>query len=180
MTEQGLLTVKEAASYLGVHPCTVRRLEKKGDLPSIRGRGLGIRFKKDEIDSWLEKQSTRPLPSPLDLAGLTMPPRHTMKRSHGDTGGKSEMAKAKTQSRVNFGIGAIYPRKEKAGRIRWYLDYRDELGKRVQKLAMNAQTSEEAWLALQTEVARAFAKAQGIKEQKRIVFDDFAKLYLDN
>ena len=39
MLGQWLLSVKEAASYPGVSPCTVFRLKRKGDLPSIRGRG---------------------------------------------------------------------------------------------------------------------------------------------
>jgi len=180
MTAQGLLSVKEVASYLGVHPCTVRRLEKKGNLPSIRGRGLGIRFKREDIDSWLEKRKTRPLPCPPDLAVLTMPPDRTMKKLHGHSGGIGEMAKAKSKTRYNFVYGAIYQRKTKDGRIRWYLDYRDEMGKRIQRVVVNAQTADEAGLALQTEVKRVFDRAQGIKEQKRIIFNDFAPLYVDN
>jgi excisionase family DNA binding protein len=180
MATQGLLTVKEAASYLGVSPCTVYRLERKGGLPSIRGRGLGIRFKTEEIDSWLEKRKTGPLPSSPDVAVLTIPPERTMKRSHGTSGGIGEMAKAKTKTRYSSVYGAIYQRKTKDGRIRWYLDYRDELGTRIQRVAANAQTAEEAGLALQTEVRKVFDRTQGIKETMRIVFSDFAKLYIDN
>lgn len=180
MKVQGLLTVKEAASFLGVSPCTVYRLEKKGGLPSIRGRGLRIRFRQEDIDSCLERQKTRPLPSPPDLAGLTMPPGRTMKKTHGKSGGIGEMAKAKSKTRYSSVYGAIYQRKTKDGRIRWYLDYRDELGKRIQRVAVNAQTAEEAGLALQTEVRRVFDRTQGIKETKQIVFSDFAKLYIDN
>ena len=90
------------------------------------------------------------------------------------------MAKAKSKTRYNFVYGAIYQRKTKDGRIRWYLDYRDEMGKRIQRVVVNAQTADEAGLALQTEVKRVFDRAQGIKEQKRIIFNDFAPLYVDN
>ena len=90
------------------------------------------------------------------------------------------MAKAKSKTRYSSVYGAIYQRKTKDGRIRWYLDYRDELGKRIQRVAVNAQTADEAGLALQTEVKRVFDRAQGVKEKKRIVFSDFAKLYIDN
>lgn len=90
------------------------------------------------------------------------------------------MAKAKTKSRVNFGFGAIYQRKTKDGRIRWYLDYWDEAGKRVQRVAMNAQSMEDAALALRTEVSRAFNRAHGVKELRRIVFNNFAPIYLDS
>jgi integrase len=54
------------------------------------------------------------------------------------------------------------------------------LGKRIQRVAVNAQTAEEAGLALQTEVRRVFDRAQGVKEKKQIVFSDLAKLYIDN
>jgi excisionase family DNA binding protein len=178
MNSQSLLTVKQLSDLLACSNCTVYRMVGKGEVPCLR-LGREVRFRQEDVDKWLDRRKSRPLPQ-LDIAGLTTPPRHTMKRSHGKTGGTGEMAKAKSQSRVNFGIGAIYPRKTKDGRFRWYVDYRDELGKRVQKLAKNAQTSEEAFLALQTEVSRAFAKAQGIKEQKRIVFDEFAKFYVDS
>lgn len=90
------------------------------------------------------------------------------------------MAKAKTKSRVNFGFGAIYQRKTKDGRIRWYLDYWDEAGKRIQRVAMNAQSVEDAALALRTEVSRAFDRAHGVKELKRIVFNNFAPIYLES
>jgi integrase len=45
---------------------------------------------------------------------------------------------------------------------------------------MNAQTPEEAVLALEHEIRGAFARANGVKEQKRIIFNDFAPIYLEN
>lgn len=48
------------------------------------------------------------------------------------------MAKAKSQSRLNIGIGAVYPRKFKSG-IRWFLDYQDKNGKRIQRVIKHAQ-----------------------------------------
>jgi len=95
-------------------------------------------------------------------------------------GGRSEMAKAKLKSRYNLGYGAVYVRKTKKGNIRWYLDYRNENGERIQKVAMHAQSQEEAAMALQKEVSLVFAKKQGIKEEKRIAFDDFSSLFLEN
>ena len=90
------------------------------------------------------------------------------------------MAKAKSHTRRNLGFGTVYKRETKDGRIRWYLDYRDETGRRIQRLALNAQTLEEAEIALQTETRRAFDRAHGVKEQKRIVFNDFSAIYPDN
>jgi excisionase family DNA binding protein len=181
MIDQGLLTVKELSSYLGVSPCAVYRMVEKGEIPLIRRQGLGLRFQKEAIDVWLDKSSKKPVPI-LDgsVHPLTMPPVCHIKGSHAKTGGTGEMAKAKSKTRYSSVYGAIYQRKTKDGRIRWYLDYRDELGKRIQRVAVNAQTAEEAGLALQTEVKKAFDRAQGVKEKKRIVFNDFAPLYIDN
>jgi len=168
---QRLLSVREVASYLGVSPCTVYRLEKKSVLPSIRGSGLGIRFKQEEIDSWLEKRKTGPLPSP-DLAGLTMPPGSTMKKSHGEEGGLSEMPKGKAKSRQNFGFGAVYVRKSRSGNPRYYLDYLDN-GKRIQRVCRRATSIEDAYW----ELRRAVFKGA---EKKQMAFSAFADEYLED
>ena len=91
------------------------------------------------------------------------------------------MAKAKTKSRVNLGYGAIYQRKTKEGKIRWYLDYRDGSGKRHQELVPNAITAEEAKIALDKEVRQVFDHDYGIiRERSNTRFEDFTKLYIDN
>jgi excisionase family DNA binding protein len=182
MTVQTLLSVKEAASYLGVHPCTVRRLERKEDLPSIRGRGLGIRFKKEEIDSWLENRRTRPLPHfGQPPQALTLPPVCHIKGSHGKTGGTCEMAKAKSKTRLNFGYGAIYQRKKADGSSQWYLDYRDADGKRIQRVASRASSPEEAELALrQAVLAEAGPVPGSAKALGRIKFTEFSRIFLND
>ena len=91
------------------------------------------------------------------------------------------MAKAKTKSRYKLGYGAIYQRKTKEGNVRWYLDYRDGAGKRVQKLAMNAMTADDARIALQQAVQWAFDREHSIvREKARISFKEFAEVYSDN
>ncbi|UCC94927.1 MAG: helix-turn-helix domain-containing protein [Candidatus Omnitrophota bacterium] len=47
-----IMDVQEAASYLGLHPMTVYRLIKKGDLPGFKVGGQW-RFKKDLLDAWI-------------------------------------------------------------------------------------------------------------------------------
>lgn len=171
MPTPGLLSVKEVASYLGVSPCTIYRLEKNGGIPTIRGRGLGIRFKKEEIDSWLEKRKCKALPD-LDLAGLTMPPGSTMKNSHGQTGGTCEMPRGKFKSRRNFGFGAVYVRKSSSGNPRYYLDYFDN-GKRIQRVSRRAASFEDAYAELRQAVFKE-------PEKKRISFGAFADEYLED
>ena len=50
-----LLTVKELSSYLRVHPSTIYRLLKRGDLPGSR-LGSDWRFSVDAIELWRQRQ----------------------------------------------------------------------------------------------------------------------------
>ena len=90
------------------------------------------------------------------------------------------MAKAKSKSRYNLGFGAVYERKTESGLSRWYLDYRDREGDRVQKVVAHAQTSAEAILALREAVAKVQAQKCGVEEKKSVRFADFIPLYLEN
>ena len=48
-------TVNEAAGYLRVHPCTIRRHIKSGEIPAFRVGGVW-RLDKESIDSWKREQ----------------------------------------------------------------------------------------------------------------------------
>jgi len=89
------------------------------------------------------------------------------------------MAKAKSKTRHNFGFGAIYQRKTKQGNIRWYLDYRNANGSRVQKVARMAFTAEDAVQTLRQEVLSVLHQQSGDKV-KQIGFRDFSSAYLQN
>jgi excisionase family DNA binding protein len=177
-----LLTVQEVSSYLRVSPCTVRRRVKGQDIPFIRRKGIGIRFKREDIDKWLESSSSRPLlKTPLlekCLKESLTPP------SGGDrnpSGGTRAMPKGKSKARHNFGYGAIYQRKTKQGIVRWYLDYRDAAGKRVQRVEDGASSREEAEAALRKAVLAEFARVPGASRRKgRIMFNDFSLIFVDD
>lgn len=47
-----LLTVKELAAYLRVHPTTIYRLLRAGELPACR-LGSDWRFSREAIDAWI-------------------------------------------------------------------------------------------------------------------------------
>ncbi|MFC1621469.1 helix-turn-helix domain-containing protein [Candidatus Omnitrophota bacterium] len=49
-----IMTLRELAKYLGVHPITIYRLLKDSDIPAIKIGGQW-RFKKDILDAWLFK-----------------------------------------------------------------------------------------------------------------------------
>jgi excisionase family DNA binding protein len=57
-----LLTVQEAAAYLRIHPKTLQRMARNGDVPSIR-MGKYWRFHLSALDVWvrsLENRSSQP------------------------------------------------------------------------------------------------------------------------
>ncbi len=51
MTPAKVLTVRELSNYLRVHPSTIYRLLKKGQLPGFKV-GSDWRFNIEAIDSW--------------------------------------------------------------------------------------------------------------------------------
>jgi excisionase family DNA binding protein len=55
-TPTRLLTVKELSDYLRVHPSTIYRLLKRGDLPGIK-LGSDWRFSVEAIDRWRRVQN---------------------------------------------------------------------------------------------------------------------------
>jgi excisionase family DNA binding protein len=55
-TPTRLITVKELSDYLRVHPSTIYRLLKRGELPAIK-LGSDWRFSLEAIDRWRQRQS---------------------------------------------------------------------------------------------------------------------------
>jgi excisionase family DNA binding protein len=58
MAEEGFLTTEEVLDYLQVNLRTVYRLIKAGKIPAVRV-GRQWRFRKSDIDAWLESQQPR-------------------------------------------------------------------------------------------------------------------------
>lgn len=56
-TPTRLVTVKELSSYLRVHPSTIYRLLKRGELPGFK-LGSDWRFSLEAIDRWREHQNS--------------------------------------------------------------------------------------------------------------------------
>jgi integrase len=91
------------------------------------------------------------------------------------------MAKAKPKTRLNFGYGAIYQRKTEDGRIRWYLDYRDSEGNRIQRVEGGACSPQEAEQALKKAVLTEAAKAPGaVRKRGRITFTEFSQIFFND
>lgn len=178
-----LLTACEVSKLFQCHPQSVYRNK---ELPRVLIPGIGIRFKEKELNKYLEQRTINSPPNLQQLIhnqsfSLNNSPDYDIMVSKISGGIISEMAKAKSKTRINLGYGAIYQRKTMSGKIRWYLDYRDADGRRFQMLAKNAVTKDEAVVALREEVAKAFDKEYSLRRKReKIRFKEFADLYLQN
>jgi excisionase family DNA binding protein len=56
MSDDEILTVKELADYLKIAEKTAYRFVAEGKIPAFKV-GSSWRFKKDEIDAWIKRQS---------------------------------------------------------------------------------------------------------------------------
>jgi excisionase family DNA binding protein len=81
MIDETFLTTEEVLEYLQVNLRTVYRLIKAGKIPAVRV-GRQWRFRKRDIDAWLDSQRPRgggprpvPAPAPARPAGATTRPR---------------------------------------------------------------------------------------------------------
>jgi len=171
-----LLTVQEASYILNVHPNSIYKGIKNGDIPACKLPGIGIRLKLKEIEEWASDHSTKKvhfseiLPK-LDLS-LSAYDKMLLK-------GRSALSKK--LKRWNYGIGTIYIRKTKGGKERWCIDYQDENGERVRKVVKHAQSREEALLELQSDIRKNFEKKHDFNQKKsKSKFNEFAVQYLEN
>jgi len=154
-----LLTVKDIAAILKVHPNTVYEGARKGDIPSVRTSSSRIRFNERDIKEWIDERSRKALRQVEHL-----PEFHLDLEDYDRIflkGGKSAV-KERTRRRWNYGFGSIILRKTTEGRDRWSIDYRDR-GKRIREVVKDAQTRGEALVALQRRVAESFRRIQSIR-----------------
>jgi excisionase family DNA binding protein len=169
-----LLTVKELADLLHIHPKTVYRWKQNGKLPFLTKNGL-VRFKRENIEEWIEKDSFKPVQIPALLSvdfSLEKYDKLMLK------GGKSALGK--NLRRWNYGIGTVYQREIKQGKTRWYIDFKDG-GRRIRQVVRNAQTRGQAVIALNEKVAKAFETEHGITcTTKKIKFAVLADQYLND
>jgi excisionase family DNA binding protein len=172
-----LLTVKEVAAILKVHPNTVYEKTRKAKIPSVRTSNTRIRFKESEIKGWIDRRSRRALSSTAQL------PKFTLNLEDYDRillkGGR-DAVNDKSRRRWNYGFGSIILRKTTEGRDRWSIDYRDR-GKRIREVVKDAQTRGEALVALQSRVAESFnGRFNPVRRTEPMRFSRLAEIYLED
>ncbi|MBC8444812.1 MAG: helix-turn-helix domain-containing protein [Chloroflexi bacterium] len=59
------MTIDDVAKYLSLHPLTVRRLAKDGEIPAFKV-GRQWRVKRKLLDQWLEENSMKNIASSDD------------------------------------------------------------------------------------------------------------------
>jgi len=168
-----LLTVKDLSTFLDLHPATIYKMIKKGEIPFTKRKGLGIRFDQKKIETWIAEGSIKINPllesiSNVDIA-LENYDRMFLKR-------RTEL---KGQTRWNYGIGSVIRRKTKNKEDRFYIDF--QIGKyRVREAVKGARTRAEAVKVLNSKAADTLrGKYNFKKENSDITFSEMSELYLE-
>lgn len=176
---QGLLSVRGVASFLGVSRCTVDRLKKKGEIPFIKRQALGIRFKREDVDAWLEKNKSRPFQAcPLLESSLNVEFDLESYDKLYLKGGKNMKSKGR---RWTYPFGSVYVRPSRSGKERWYIYYRAGGRQYVREAVKGATSRAEALKVLQQKVTEIFRDSNGMKKPKaRVRFSNLASTYLAN
>jgi len=171
-----LMTVEEAAEFLRLHPNTVYRQVKSGELPYILTGNQRIRFMASDLEKWLNSRAYAPPPMAIAPAEICLDGNAKLGLLKGGISGLKS-----GKARWNFGYGSVYARLAKGGTERFYIDYRDAKGQRVQKVIKHAQNLSQAAQILQAVVRDMLSNSYGLNQPKEnISFSQLADLFVEN
>ena len=172
---QSLLTVLGLSSFLNLHPNTIYKWKDEGRIPYCTINGQ-IRFKKPEIEKWLENKKITQF-NPQEYL-----PKCTLSLEIYDKIYlKGESAVSNKKQRWKYGFGGVYTRKTKSGLVRWCVWYYDEKRHRVQKVIKNAKSRQDAIRALHLDVSKAFDhEYRNGQRRESSKFLEFSDSYLKN
>ena len=77
------ISLRAAAEILGVHPATVRNWADRGDIPSRRTPGGHRRFRRQDLEQWVESRQSPP-PAEVQMLVQNMLGQTRMRISDGD------------------------------------------------------------------------------------------------
>jgi len=170
-----LLSVRDLSSFLHVHPKTIFKWKSLGKIPYSNING-SIRFSEKDIEQWINKRNYVPVDPPSIQIKNDISPVEYDKMF---LKGRSALSKNNSK-RWNYGFGTVYTRKNKDGKTRYCIDYKDPNGKRKREVIQHAQTRAEAILALQKRIEEIFTRQFPAPEKNTISFKEFSLLYLEN
>ena len=107
MMSESLFTVKQLSSFLNLHPNTIYKLVEKGEIPFIKIKGVGIRFREEEIKAWLEEGSNKA----SQISELL--PKFDISLESYDKILLKRRTELKDQTKWTYGIGSVILRKTK-------------------------------------------------------------------
>jgi len=167
-----LLTVKEAALHLKMHPNTVYDWAKEGKLPSIKLNGR-VRFDQDNLDNFIKINKRAVFdPNPVLIqTGISLERYDKL------------LLRRRTElngiTRFNYGIGSVILRKTNRKEEKYYIDYQID-GRRVRKAVKAARTRTDALKVLNAEVSDAFREKHGFKKDvPDLSFREMGDLYME-
>jgi len=173
---QTLLTVKQLSSFLNVHLNTIYKWKDQGDIPFIHINGQ-VRFRKSELDIWLDNRSFNSAQIGSLLPNLDLP-----LEAYDRMLLKGDSAMSKKKQRWNYGDYGIFIRKTQSGVKSWYGWYYEKVNgkrKRIREVIPGATCREEAVLVARKRAGKAFEMEHGLENrEKDIGFCSFSKIYL--
>ena len=174
--DEGLLSVREVAGFLQLHPSTIYQLVSQGRIPFSK-IGHAIRFDRRAIEAWVEEKSVKANPATELILNydVTLDAFDRQFLKGGST------VREKGSRYWNYGIGGVFYRKTADGHDRWYMQFKDVDGRWRQRVISHALTRAQAVVALQAKVREVFENVHNVKPKtKRIGFTEFSKMYLDD
>ncbi len=164
-----LISIKEVANILNIHPQTASDWAREGIIPSYKIEGLR-KFRANEIEDWIQERGHKVLASNFSPR-LVFNWREFEKLFKGGTSMKVVQI---NDSRWFCGFGGFFFRLDKHSINRWMIWFYDENNKRAHKAVKHVTCKKEAVIALEGERRIAFMKRynpeEGEKNKKQISF----------
>lgn len=157
---------------LQLHPNSIYKLVKSQEIPFIKRKNIGIRFRREEIEEWLARGSFKS----FQLSELL--PKLDLSLDGYDKLFLIGRTELKNQIRWRYGIGSVILRKTKNKEERYYIDYQVN-GQRAREALKGIQSRAEAVKVLNTKVSDALKDQYEFKRKKKVTFREMADLFLE-
>ena len=169
------LTVEQAAQLLHVHPVSIYKLIQADKIPHYRIPGVGIRFKKAELEQWSKTYSHKNLLTSEILPKSDFSLDISLRKF--DKVWLRRRSESMGITRWSYPVGSVLMRKTQRKEERYSIQYQVN-GQRIRKTLKGVRSRAEAVKILFTEVADA-QRGEYNFQKKNITFAEMADLYLE-